>query len=81
MGRRKFSMKNAEGKIKPYGRNELIAEFIWLGYVQNLPPGAVPDPTMMRDRKQVSSHIQVLKKFFEHHPAGRSFILESDGPR
>ncbi len=64
-------MKGEDGKTKPYGRNELIAEYIWLAYLQKLPPGAIPDPTMKRNRKQVSSHIQVLKGFFKHHPAGK----------
>ena len=64
MGRRKFSMRG-----KPYGRNELISEYIWLSYVQSLTPGEVPDESMRRVRKQVSSHIQVLKGFMKGHPA------------
>ncbi|RDW87624.1 hypothetical protein BP5796_03318 [Coleophoma crateriformis] len=64
MGRRKFSLRG-----KPHGRNELIAEYIWIAYQQGLPPGQKPDKAMMRSRKQVSSHIQVLKGFFREHPA------------
>ncbi len=64
MGRRKFSYKG-----KPHGRNELIKEYIWIAYLESLPPGASPDPSMMRTRKQVSSHIQVLKTFLRDHPA------------
>jgi transcriptional enhancer factor len=64
MGRRKFSYKG-----KPHGRNELIKEYIWIAYLQSLPPGQRPDPSMARDRKQVSSHIQVLKGFLKDHPA------------
>lgn len=64
MGRRKYSFKG-----KPHGRNELIKVYLWIAYCQSLPPGAVPDPTMERTRKQVSSHIQVLKGFMRGHPA------------
>jgi hypothetical protein len=67
MGRRKFSMKG-----KPYGRNELISEYLWIAYCQSLAPGEVPDNNMKRARKQVSSHIQVLKGFMKGHPAGES---------
>ena len=64
LGRRKFSYKG-----KPHGRNELIQEYIWLAYCQSLPPGQKPDPGMIRQRKQVSSHIQVLKHFMKDTPA------------
>lgn len=64
MGRRKFSCRG-----KPHGRNELIKEYLWIAYLQSLPPGAKPDMGMMRTRKQVSSHIQVLKGFLKDHPA------------
>ncbi|KAH6669450.1 TEA/ATTS domain family-domain-containing protein [Halenospora varia] len=64
MGRRKFSFRG-----KPHGRNELIAEYIEIAYFQSLAPGQVPDPSMKRTRKQVSSHIQVLKGFLKDHPA------------
>ena len=64
MGRRKFSYRG-----KPHGRNELIKEYLWIAYLQSLPSGARPDETMMRTRKQVSSHIQVLKGFLKEHPA------------
>lgn len=64
MHRRKFSYKG-----KPHGRNELIKEYIWIAYLQSLPHGAKPDESMRRTRKQVSSHIQVLKGFLKGHPA------------
>jgi transcriptional enhancer factor len=54
-------------KGKQQGRNELIKEYLWIAYSQSLPPGAEKDPGMKRGRKQVSSHIQVLKNFFTHH--------------
>jgi transcriptional enhancer factor len=64
MGRRKFSYRG-----KPHGRNELIKEYLWIAYTQSLPLGAHTDETMKRTRKQVSSHIQVLKGFLQGHPA------------
>lgn len=64
MGRRKYSYKG-----KPHGRNELIKEYLWIAYCQSLAPGQRPDLTMKRTRKQVSSHIQVLKGFLKDHPA------------
>ncbi|KAK3393771.1 hypothetical protein B0H63DRAFT_407062 [Podospora didyma] len=62
MGRMKYTMKQTQ-----YGRNMLIGEYLWISYCQSLPPGIEPDPSMWRERKQVSSHIQVLKNFFQHH--------------
>jgi hypothetical protein len=62
MGRKKYTMKQTQ-----YGRNMLIGEYLWLAYCQSLPPGVEPDPQMMRERKKVSSHIQVLKNFFVNH--------------
>jgi len=59
----KYSLK---GKL--YGRNMLIGEYVWLYYVASLPPGVQPDEKQMRTRKQVSSHIQVLKNFLKEHP-------------
>lgn len=64
MGRKKYSYKG-----KPYGRNELIQEYLWIAYCQSLPPDQTPDQTMRRTRKQVSSHIQVIKGFLKEHPA------------
>ncbi|KAH8679795.1 hypothetical protein BGZ60DRAFT_400691 [Tricladium varicosporioides] len=64
MGKRKFYFKG-----KPHGRNEMIAEYIEIAYFQSLAPGQVPDPSMRRTRKQISSHIQVLKAFLKDHPA------------
>jgi hypothetical protein len=62
MGRKKHTMKQTQ-----YGRNMLIGEYLWFAYCQSLPPGAEPDPQMRRERKEVSSHIQVLKNFFLNH--------------
>jgi hypothetical protein len=55
-----------------YGRNMLIGEYLWIAYCQSLPPGVEPDRSMWRERKQVSSHIQVLKNFFQHHRCCKS---------
>lgn len=62
MGRRKFSFEG-----KPHGRNELITIYLWIAYKKSLPAGESEDPTKMRTRKQVSSHIQVLKGFMRTH--------------
>ncbi|SPQ18053.1 e7c7de85-27a1-4ff5-b479-e02e431e7c2e [Thermothielavioides terrestris] len=62
MGRKKYTMRQTQ-----YGRNMLIGEYLWIAYCQSLPPGAEPDPQMARGRKMVSSHIQVLRKFFPNH--------------
>lgn len=64
MGRRKFSLNG-----KPHGRNELISNWLWLGHCESVPPGQAPDQSRHRTRKQVSSHIQVLKGFMRGHPA------------
>lgn len=76
MGRRKFYMGS-----KQHGRNMIISEYIWLRWLATLPPEQareiekvnenLPDEhkdkhhPMFRKRKQVSSHIQVLKGFFK----------------
>lgn len=61
--RKKFTIKT-----KPLGRNELIGMYIWLAYCKTLPPGVEPDHNMWRKRKQISSHIQVLKGLFQFGP-------------
>ncbi|KAI1761781.1 hypothetical protein GGR53DRAFT_469003 [Hypoxylon sp. FL1150] len=74
MGRKKFSSKTIL-----YGRNMLITEYLWIYHwllhppkngeaipnrqLREKGPGGKPHP-MYRGRKQVSSHIQVLKGFF-----------------
>lgn len=70
MGRRKFTYNG-----KPHGRNELIKEYIWIAYCESLPPGAPRDKSMARGRKQVSSHIQVLKAFMRDHPACKFLFM------
>lgn len=67
MRRKKYAMKEAL-----YGRNMLIGEYLWIAYCQTLPPGVEPDPQMARERKKVSSHIQVLKHFFSNHRCCKS---------
>ncbi|KAK1830001.1 regulatory protein abaA [Podospora conica] len=51
------------------GRNMLIAAYVWQFYLRTLPPGVVPSKKEKRGRKQVSSHIQVLKGIFKNHRA------------
>lgn len=63
LGRRKCTMHNNQ----PYGRNMIIMEYLWIAYLESLPPGAKEDKLMRRERKQVSSHIQVLKGLFKLH--------------
>ncbi|KAI1501163.1 hypothetical protein F5X99DRAFT_418690 [Biscogniauxia marginata] len=75
MGRKKFSSKTIL-----YGRNMLITEYLWIYHWLLHPPRegeCIPDRKqrakgpnreahpMYRTRKQVSSHIQVLKGFFQ----------------
>ncbi|KAI0151611.1 hypothetical protein GGR57DRAFT_513930 [Xylariaceae sp. FL1272] len=74
MGRKKFS-----SKAVLYGRNMLITEYLWIYHWnihppqkgERIPTGKQREKTkdnpghpMFRSRKQVSSHIQVLKGFF-----------------
>lgn len=66
MGRRKFSMG---GKL--HGRNMLISEYIFVICVAVMGDKEVfridnsTDSIEQMGRKQVSSHMQVVKKFFE----------------
>ncbi|KAL5594299.1 hypothetical protein BROUX41_001241 [Berkeleyomyces rouxiae] len=63
MGRKKYFMRHQQ-----YGRNMLIGDYVWIAYVMGLPAGQLPDEkNMKRSRKQISSHIQVLKNFFKYH--------------
>lgn len=64
MGRKKFSFG---GKL--WGRNELIALYLKIGVRDGLAAGESHDESKDRTRKQVSSHIQVLKGFMTGHPA------------
>ncbi|POS82720.1 hypothetical protein EPUL_005754, partial [Erysiphe pulchra] len=79
MGKKKFTYN---GKL--HGHNQMISLYIWIAYTESLPSNIAPDPTMIRSRKQISSHIQVLKKllqgniafnhiFSEDIPEGSSF--------
>jgi len=69
MGRDQRPYPPYETQNKPYGRNELIAFYIndILGAPRPIPgvDKALPGQTI---RKQVSSHLQVLKKYFEDRP-------------
>ena len=71
MGRAKFAF---DGKL--HGRNEMISRWLKIVYERSLPVGVPPDESMYRDRKQVSSHIQVVKKFFIDHPCCK-FVIHS----
>ncbi|KAK4647785.1 uncharacterized protein QC761_104390 [Podospora bellae-mahoneyi] len=62
MKRKKYTMKQTQ-----FGRNMLIGEYLWIYYLQTLPPGTEAECNLVRHRKQVSSHIQVLKQFFANH--------------
>ena len=52
----------------------LIMEYLEHYYRATLPPGVEPDDTIDRTRKQVSSHIQVLKGFFKSHRCCKSAV-------
>lgn len=64
MGKKKF---NFNGKL--HGHNQMISIYVWIAYKESLPPNVVPDPSMFRSRKQISSHIQVLKKLLQGNTA------------
>ncbi|CRK21097.1 hypothetical protein BN1708_003434 [Verticillium longisporum] len=68
MGRKKYSMQG-----KQFGRNMLISEYLWIAYCCSLQPG---QKTEERKRKQVSSHIQVVKKMFEKHRCYHFFFVK-----
>ncbi|KAI1324830.1 hypothetical protein F5Y16DRAFT_402094 [Xylariaceae sp. FL0255] len=78
LGRKKFSSKSVL-----YGRNMLITEYLWIWHWARSPPAKGetipsgkqrektkdnPGHEWFRSRKQVSSHIQVLKHFFPTLP-------------
>lgn len=69
MGRSKFFMHQAL-----HGRNMIISMYVWMAYCMALPPGKAPDPANRRDRKAISSHIQVLKNFFKEHRFCKLFL-------
>ncbi|KAK0731433.1 hypothetical protein B0H67DRAFT_597319 [Lasiosphaeris hirsuta] len=64
IGRKKWSVR---GKESPFGRNMLLCEYLWYYYLKSLPPNQSPDLELKRTRKQVSSHIQVVKNIFKNH--------------
>lgn len=75
MGRRKFSMG---GKL--HGRNMLISEYIFVICVAILGSKEIfridnsNESIEQMGRKQVSSHMQVVKKFFEDLRCCKSFL-------
>jgi hypothetical protein len=66
IGKKKFQLY--VGNPKQFGRNQLIEEYLKIVYELGLPPGAEPNRDHERERKKVSSHIQVIKNFFKPHP-------------
>jgi transcriptional enhancer factor len=69
IGRSKFVVKQ-----ELHGRNMLISEYLWHDYLLTLPPGVEPYEKEYRGRKQVSSHIQVLKGIFRTHRCCKSAV-------
>ncbi|KAH8883886.1 hypothetical protein GQ53DRAFT_811274 [Thozetella sp. PMI_491] len=81
MGRKKFTMRDRRtGEMKQYGRNMLIGEYLWLACKANLPPG-FDMSQLERGRKQVSSHIQVLKNFFLPHKCFHVFFPSQENKK
>jgi transcriptional enhancer factor len=59
MGRQKYSMPAKSGKPgEPHGRNMLIAEYVWIA------GQSMTGDHNRKHRKQVSSHVQVVKGYF-----------------
>ncbi|SPO02348.1 uncharacterized protein DNG_05021 [Cephalotrichum gorgonifer] len=73
MGRSKYFM---HGSL--YGRNMIISTYVWMAYCTALPPRVNPNPVNKRDRKAISSHIQVLKNFFKEHRFFHFFFPTKD---
>ncbi|KAK4196882.1 hypothetical protein QBC40DRAFT_257547 [Triangularia verruculosa] len=69
MKRKKYTMKQSQ-----HGRNMLIGEYLKIYYLQTMAPGGDTDINIKRHRKQVSSHIQVVKGFFANHRCFHFFL-------
>jgi hypothetical protein len=70
MFKRKVPMPNAKdpSKPKPSGRNELLANRIWMITGELL--DSDPDPRKGKGRKKISSHIQVINNFLKDDRTG-----------
>ncbi|RKF57803.1 putative transcription factor [Erysiphe neolycopersici] len=71
MGKKKFTYN---GKL--HGHNQMISLYIWIAYTEFLPSNVAPDLKMIRSRKQISSHIQVLKKLLQGNAAFQHIFSE-----